>query len=69
MKCKMFLLKIMQEFLTPIRERRAMWEQRLPEVQDILRRGTEEAYRVGEATMEQVRHAMRIDYFNGGLSL
>ena len=69
MKCKMFLLKIMQEFLSPIRERRAMWEQRLPEVQDILRHGTEEAYRVGEATMEQVRHAMRIDYFNGGLTL
>ena len=67
MKCKMFLLKIMQEFLTPIRERRAMWEQRLPKVREILERGTEEARKVGEQTMQQVRQAMRIDYFNGGL--
>jgi tryptophanyl-tRNA synthetase len=60
MKCKMFLLKIMQETLEPIRERRAMWEQRLPEVREILRRGTEEACRVGEQTMSAVRQAMRI---------
>ena len=65
MKCKMFLLKIMQETLEPIRQRRAEWEQRLPEVKEILRRGTEEACRVGEQTMQQVRQAMRIDYFNG----
>lgn len=65
MKCKMFLLKIMQETLEPIRQRRAEWEQRLPEVKEILRRGTEEACRVGEETMQQVRQAMRIDYFNG----
>ena len=47
MKCKMFLLKIMQEMLEPIRQRRAEWEQRLPEVREILRRGTEEACRAG----------------------
>ena len=63
MKCKMFLLKIMQELLEPIRQRRAQWEQRLPEVREILRRGTEEACRVGEQTMAEVRKAMRIDYF------
>ena len=63
MKCKMFLLKIMQEFLEPIRQRRAEWEQRLPEVRAILERGTAEARRVGEQTMQEVRRAMRIDYF------
>ncbi|MBR0310738.1 MAG: tryptophan--tRNA ligase [Paludibacteraceae bacterium] len=63
MKCKMFLLKIMQEMLEPIRQRRAEWEQRLPEVRAILERGTAEARAVGEQTMQQVRQAMRIDYF------
>lgn len=69
MKCKMFLLKIMQEMLEPIRERRAMWEQRLPEVREILRRGTEEARLAGEQTMQEVRKAMRIDYFDSELAL
>ena len=69
MKCKMFLLKIMQEMLEPIRQRRAEWEQRLPEVREILRRGTEEACRVGEQTMQEVRRAMRIDYFDSELAL
>ncbi|MBO7455330.1 MAG: tryptophan--tRNA ligase [Paludibacteraceae bacterium] len=63
MKCKMFLLKIMQEMLEPIRQRRAEWEQRLPEVRAILERGTQQAREVGEQTMQQVRKAMRIDYF------
>lgn len=69
MKCKMFLLKIMQEMLDPIRQRRAEWEQRLPEVREILRRGTEEACRAGEQTMQEVRKAMRIDYFDSELTL
>ena len=69
MKCKMFLLKIMQEMLEPIRQRRAEWEQRLPEVREILRRGTEEACRTGEQTMQEVRKAMRIDYFDSELTL
>ena len=64
MKCKMFLLKIMQEMLEPIRQRRAEWEQRLPEVRAILERGTQEAREVGEQTMREVRKAMRIDYFD-----
>ena len=42
---------------------RAEWEQRLPEVRAILERGTAEARRVGEQTMQEVRRAMRIDYF------
>ena len=69
MKCKMFLLKIMQEMLEPIRQRRAEWEQRLPEVREILRRGTEEACRAGEQTMQEVRKAMRIDYFDSEVTL
>ena len=63
MKCKMFLLKIMQEMLEPIRQRRAEWEQRLPEVREILRRGTEVAREAGAQTMDEVRRAMHLDYF------
>ena len=47
-----------------IRQRRAEWEQRQPEVRAILERGTAEARRVGEQTMQEVRRAMRIDYFD-----
>ena len=64
MKCKMFLCKIMQELLEPIRERRHYWEQRIPEVYEILRRGTEEARRVGQQTISEVREAMRINYLD-----
>ena len=62
MKCKMFLCKIMQELLEPIRERRHYWEQHIPLVYDILRAGTEEARRQGRQTMNEVRAAMRINY-------
>ena len=64
MKCKMFLNKIMQEMLEPIRERRHYWEQRIPEVYDILRKGTAEARKQGVQTIEEVRKAMRINYLD-----
>lgn len=64
MKCKLFLNKIMQEMLEPIRNRRHYWEQHIPEVYDILRRGTEEARKQGHATIEEVRRAMRINYLD-----
>ena len=57
------------DFRLRIRQRRAEWEQRLPEVREILRRGTEEACRAGEQTMQEVRKAMRIDYFDSELTL
>ena len=64
MKCKMFLCKIMQEMLEPIRERRHYWEQHIPEVYDILRKGTEAARTQGRQTIEEVRAAMRINYLD-----
>lgn len=62
MKCKMFLNKIMQEMLEPIRERRKYWEQHIPEVYQILERGTAAAREVGQQTIREVREAMRINY-------
>lgn len=62
-KVKKFLNSVMQAELAPIRERRKMWEKRLPEVYDILKVGTETAKKVAAATLHDVRHAMQIDYF------
>lgn len=65
-KVKKFLNSVMQAELAPIRERRNMWEQRLPEVYEILRAGTEAAKEVAAGTLQNVRHAMQIDYFENG---
>lgn len=61
--CKKFLYNVLNDRLEPIRQRRKQYEQDIPGVYDILRRGTEEARRVGAKTLAEVRHAMRIDYF------
>ena len=64
MKCKKFLNEVLNKFLAPMRERRHEFEQDIPEVYNMLRRGTEQAREVAAATMDEVRRAMRIDYFN-----
>lgn len=62
-KVKRFLNAVLEEELTPIRERRHMWEQRIPEVYEILRKGSEVAAAAAEATLHDVRNSMRINYF------
>lgn len=61
--CKKFLLNILNDRLEPIRQRRAELEKNIPAVYEVLKKGTEEARRVGQQTLAEVRHAMRIDYF------
>lgn len=61
---KKFLEKVMQAELAPIRQRRQLWESRLPEVYEILRAGSQAAQRKAAETLADVRHAMRIDYFD-----
>ncbi len=63
-KVKKFLNNVLQEELTPIRERRKMWEQRIPDVYDILKKGTEVAEKKAAATLKDVRAAMQINYFD-----
>ena len=60
---KRFLNNVMQTELRPIRERRKAWEQRLPEVYEILRAGSEKAEQTAAKTIKAVRSAMKIDYF------
>ena len=64
-KCKKFLLKVMENMLSPIREERKLWENRIFDVYDILYQGTEKAKETTNATLEEVRDAMRINYFKG----
>lgn len=64
MKVKKFLLKILDAELAPIRERRKQYEQDIPAVYEMLRRGSEEARAVAARTLDKVRRAMRIDYFD-----
>ena len=63
MKVKKFLNSVMQAELEPIRTRRKEWEQRLPEVVEILKEGSAVAEKTAAATLANVRKAMRIDYF------
>ena len=60
---KKFLNSVMQAELEPIRNRRKEWEQRLPEVVEILKEGSAVAEKTAAATLANVRKAMRIDYF------
>ena len=62
--CKKFLLNVLNDRLEPMRQRRAEYEKDIPGVYEILRKGTEAAREVGRKTLEEVRHAMRIDYFD-----
>ena len=50
--------------LEPMRQRRHEFEQDIPEIFNILRKGTEQAREVAAHTMDEVRKAMRIDYFD-----
>lgn len=62
-KVKKFLNNVMQSLLSPMRERRVQWESRLPEVYEILKKGSEIAAETAQGTLDRVRHAMKIDYF------
>lgn len=61
---KKILISVLEEELAPIRERRKQWEQDIPGVFEILRRGSEEACAVAAETLADVRRAMRINYFD-----
>ena len=65
-KVKKFLNNVIQSELAPIRERRKEWEQRLPDVYDILEEGSKRAKETAAKTLADVRHSMKIDYFDNG---
>lgn len=63
-KVKKFLNNIIQEELEPIRKRRKEYEKDIPEVYNILRKGTEAAREVAAHTLSEVKSAMKINYFD-----
>nr|WP_294664276.1 tryptophan--tRNA ligase [uncultured Blautia sp.] len=63
-KVKKFLNNVLQAELGPIRERRKMWEQRIPDVYDILKEGSRVAEAKAAETLKDVKAAMKIDYFD-----
>lgn len=61
---KKLLFNVLEEELAPIRERRSHYEQNIPAVYDILREGSEKARAAAAQTLNEVRAAMRINYFD-----
>lgn len=65
-KCKKFLINVLESELAPIRERRHEWEKDIPAVYDILKKGSETAEAVAAETLSDVRRSMKINYFDDG---
>ena len=64
MKVKGFLNSIMQETLEPIRNRRKEFEKDIPAIYEMLKKGCDVAREVAAATLDDVRKAMKINYFD-----
>lgn len=62
-KCKKFLLAVLNDRLEPIRARRAEWEKNIAGVYEILRKGSEKASAVAAKTLHEMKDAMKINYF------
>lgn len=63
-KVKRFLNAVLQEELEPIRNRRKEWEKDIPAVYEILKAGSEKARAVAAKTLDEVKSAMKINYFD-----
>ena len=62
-KVKRFLNAVLQEELAPIRARRKEYEKDIAYVYDILKAGSEKAQKTAAKTLEEVKVAMKINYF------
>ena len=63
-KVKKFLNNVLQEQLSPIRTSRKEWEQRIPDIYEILHKGSMEAEEVAAKTLDDVKKSMKISYFD-----
>lgn len=62
-KIKQFLLNVILDTLKPIRERRLEFQKHINAIIDILEIGSKKASEVADQTLNEVKHAMAIDYF------
>ena len=63
MKCKKLLNNVLNKMLEPIRKRRQEFEQDIPEIYNILKKGSEAARETAAQTLAEVKAAMQINYF------
>ena len=63
-KVKRLLIAVLNEVLDPIRERRRHYEARISEVYAMLEEGSRKAREAAAATLDDVREAMKINYFD-----
>jgi len=63
------LVRVLNEVIGPIRERRKQYENRPDDVVDVLRHGTKRANAVAEDTLALAKKAMKQDYFPRELSI
>ena len=64
MKVKRFLNAVLEDILAPIRARRKEYEKDIPAVYEILKKGSEKARAVAAKTLDDVKNAMKINYFS-----
>ena len=62
-KIKKVLYNILEEILSPIREKRKYYEEHLDEVYNILKEGTTKANEKANKTLKEVKKAIMIDFF------
>ncbi|MCL4366231.1 tryptophan--tRNA ligase [Patescibacteria group bacterium] len=61
---KKYLAKILNNFLDPIRKKRAEYEEQPELVEKILKEGTEKTRAEAQKTLAEAKRAMRINYFD-----
>lgn len=62
-KIKKILYNVLEEILSPIREKRRYYEEHLDEVYSILKEGTNKANEKANKTLKDVKKAIMIDFF------
>ena len=63
LKIKKILYNVLEEILSPIREKRRYYEEHLDEVYSILKEGTNKANEKANKTLKEVKKAIMIDFF------
>lgn len=63
-KIKRYLNEVLEAVLAPIRTRRAHYEQNLDYVYQVLAEGSQKANQIANQTLDEVRNAIGINYFN-----
>ena len=62
--CKKYLFEVLNNKLKPMRERRKHYEERIDEVMEMLKKGSEKARQRYQEVLKQMKHKIGIDYFD-----